>query len=89
MKLISLKYREDWGHDWYVQVLHTKRWAVFQASVSWMESACWPYFQLKSGSGSLLSLLFWAWKIGFDIGLCERTWNWERMDEIDSASNVA
>lgn len=92
MKLISLKHRVDWGQEWYVQVLHTKRWALLQASVSWSEDAGWPYIQIKSGSGTLLSILFWAYKFGFDIGFCERTWNWHRTmdeEEVDSGSNVA
>lgn len=41
MRLISFKHREDYGHEWYVQVLHTKRWALLQASVSWNDYAGW------------------------------------------------
>ena len=85
MKLISFKHREDFGHDWYVQVLHTKQWALFQCSVSWMDFPSWPYLQIKSGSGSTLSILFWAYRFGFDIGIIERTWDWDRID-IDSGS---
>ena len=83
MKLITLKHREDFGHDWYIQVLHTKQWALFQASVSWMDYPSWPYLQIKSGTGSTLSILFWAYKFGFDIGFIERTWNWDYMKDID------
>ena len=83
MKLISFRHREDFGHEWYVQVLHNKRWALLQASVSWNDFPGWPYIQIKSGTGTLLSILFWAYKFGFDIGVIERTWNWERMEEED------
>jgi len=83
MKLISFKHREDFGHDWYVQVLHTKQWALFQASVSWMDFPSWPYLQIKSGTGSTLSILFWAYRFGFDIGIIERTWNWDYIQDID------
>ena len=83
MKLISFKHREDFGHDWYVQVLHTKQWALFQCSVSWMDFPSWPYLQIRSGSGSTLSILFWAYRFGFDIGVIERTWNWDYMEEKD------
>ena len=76
MKLISFKHRVDYGDEWYVQILHNKRWALLQASVSWNEFAGWPYIQIKSGSGSTLSILFWVYKFGFDIGILERTWNW-------------
>ena len=83
MKLISFKHREDFGHEWYVQVLHTKRWALLQASVSWNDYPGWPYIQIKSGTGSLLSVILWCYKFGFDIGFCEYTWNWERLDEVE------
>lgn len=84
MKLISFKHQEDFGHDWYVQVLHTKQWALFQASVSWMDFPSWPYLQIKSGTGSTLSILFWAYRFGFDIGFIERTWNWDYMEDPDA-----
>ena len=83
MKLISFKHREDYGHDWYVMVLHTKRWALFQASVSWNDYAAWPYIQIKSGNGSLLSILFWAHRFGIDAGFIERTWNFEYLNDLD------
>jgi len=83
MKLISFKHRVDYGNEWYVQILHSKYWALLQASVSWNEYAAWPYLQIKSGNGSLLNLMFWAYKFGFDIGVCERTWNFEYLKEVD------
>jgi hypothetical protein len=81
MKLITFKHQEDFGHEWYVQVLHNKHWALLQASVSWNDYPSWPYLQIKSGSGSTLSILLWAYKFGFDIGVIERTWNWNRDEE--------
>jgi len=88
MKLISFKHREDFGHDWYIQVLYTKQWALFQASISWMDYPSWPYLQIKSGSGSALSILFWAYRFGFDIGVIERTWNWDYIEDIDVEEDV-
>ena len=78
--LIKYNYREDFGHEWYVQILNIKRWSFLQLSVSWNDYPSWPYLQIKSGSGSTLSILFWAYKFGFDIGLIERTWDWNRLD---------
>ena len=83
MKLISFKRREDYGTELYVQVLHNKRWALLQASVSWNDYAAWPYIQIKSGNGSLLSILFWVHRFGFDAGFIERTWNFEYLKDID------
>ena len=81
MKLIKFSHRRDFGNDWYVQVLFNKKWALFQGSVSWNDYPSWPYFQLKSGTGSTISILFWAHKFGFDIGFIERTWNWDYLEE--------
>jgi len=89
MNLIQFKYRQDFGHEWYVQVLNVKKWSLLQLSVSWNDWPSWPYIQIKSGTGSTLSILFWAYKLGFDIGIIERTWNWDRYDDIDSANKVA
>jgi hypothetical protein len=83
MKLISLKYREDYGHEYYVQVLHNKYWALLQASVSWNEFAGWPYIQVRTGMGSLLSIMVCVYKLGFDVGFCEHTWNFEYLNELD------
>lgn len=82
MKLISFKHREDYGHEWYVQVLHNKRWALLQASVSWNEYPSWAFVQVKSGMGTLLSIMVCVYKLGFDIGVCEHTWNFEYFNEV-------
>jgi len=83
MKLITFKHHYDYGHDWYVQILHNKHWALIQSSVSWNDYESWPYLQIKSGCGGVLSVIFWVYKFGFDIGLIERTWNWNYMDQIE------
>ena len=83
MKLISFKHRVDYGTELYVQILHNRHWALLQASVSWNDYAAWPYIQLKSGTGSLLNLMFWAYKFGVDIGFCEHTWNFEYLKDLD------
>ena len=84
MNLINFKHREDFGHEWYVQVLNIKNWSLFQASVSWNDYASWPYLQIKSGNGSTLSIMFWAHRFGIDIGIIERTWNWGATDENET-----
>lgn len=82
-QLIELKHREDFGHEWYIQVLNIKGWSLLQASVSWNDYPSWPYLQIKSGTGSTISILFWAYRFGFDIGLIERTWKWDYMEDVD------
>lgn len=87
--LVVVKHRYDYGHDWYIQLLNTgkhvprpfKDLSLIQASVSWNDYAAWPYIQIKSGNGSTLSIMLWAYKFGLDIGIIERTWNWGAIDE--------
>ena len=83
MKLISFKCREDYGHEWYVQILHNRHWALLQASVSWNEYAGWPYIQIKSGTGTLLSIMCWVYKLGFDVDVFSNTWNFEYLEDLD------
>ena len=84
MTLFQFKHNEDFGHDWYVQIINVKGWSLLQASVSWTDYPSWPYIQIRSGSGSTLSILFWAHKLGFDIGILERTWRWDYRDEQET-----
>jgi len=84
MNLINFKHREDFGHEWYIQFINIKDWSLFQGSVSWNDYPSWPYIQIKSGTGSTLSILFWAYKFGFDIGILERTWKWDYSDEQET-----
>ena len=74
MSLIKFNCKEDFGTDYYVQLLNVKGWSLLQASVSWNDYPGWPYIQIKSGSGSGLSILFWVYKFGFDLDLLSRTW---------------
>jgi len=90
MKLITFKHRYDYGHDWYVQILNTGRhvpkpfkyFSLIQGSVSWNDYESWPYLQIKCGCGGLISVVFWVYKFGIDIGFIERTWNWDFMEDI-------
>ena len=44
--------------------------------------------QITSGSGTVLGILFWAYKFGFDIDLISRTWNWDYMSNIKDLEEV-
>jgi hypothetical protein len=76
MSLIKFNRKEDFGTDYYVQVLNVKGWSLLQASFSINDFPGWPYIQIKSGSGSGLSILLWVHKLGFDLDLLSRTWRW-------------
>jgi len=76
MNLINFKHREDFGVEFYVQVLNVKGWSLLQASVSWNDWPSWPYLQVTFGSNGFFAILFWCYKFGFDVGIIERTWRW-------------
>jgi hypothetical protein len=90
MKLINLKHRYDFGHDWYVQILNTgrhfprpfKNISLLQISISWNDIPSYPYLQIKSGTGDVLDVLFWVHKFGLDVTILGRTWNWDFMQDI-------
>ena len=91
MNLINFKHREDFGHDWYVQLLNTgrhvpkfmKNWSLIQASVSWNDYPGWPYLQITFGSNGFFSILFWVYKFGLDIDILSRTWRWDHLETLD------
>jgi len=90
MRLINLKHRYDFGHDWYVQILNTgrhfprpfKNISLLQISISWNDFSSYPYLQIKSGTGDVLDVLFWAYKFGLDVTILGRTWNWDFIKDI-------
>jgi hypothetical protein len=83
VNLITFKRREDFGTELYTQILHNKRWALLQASVSWNDFPTFPFLQVKSGMGTLLSIVVSVYKLGFDVGFMERTWNFEYLEDLD------
>lgn len=80
-QVAKFTHRKEYGHDWNLQFFFTDKWALLQTSVSWNDYPSWPYIQIKSGSGSTLSILFWAYKFGLDIDILSRTWRWDYKDE--------
>lgn len=86
--LIKFTKRVDFGTEWYVQFISLNGWALFQASVSWNDYASWPYLQIKSGTGSLLNVIFWVYRFGIDFGFVERTWSWGYLEDEDSSETV-
>lgn len=96
MNLLNLKHREDFGHEWYVQILNTgrhfpkflKNRSLVQVSVSWNEYPGWPYCQITFGSNGFLGILLWVYKFGFDIDVLSRTWKWDYMKDIEEEEDV-
>jgi hypothetical protein len=85
--LIKYNHHEDFGHEWYVQILNIRRWSLLQMSISWNDYPSWPYLQLTLGSNGFFGLLFWVYKFGFDMDFISRTWNFDRLDELDEIAD--
>ncbi len=83
MNLIQFNHRKDFGDDWYVQIINIKRISLLQISISWNDFKSWPYFQLKSGTGDVLDIIFWLYKFGIDVTILGRTWTWDHLKDID------
>jgi len=88
-KLFIGAHRYDFGHDWYASIINIRKWSLLQISLSWSEDPSWPYIQVRSGTGDVLSVLFWAHKFGFDFTLISRTWCWDRYDNYYEKSKEA
>ncbi len=83
-KLITFKHKEDFGHDWYTQIINIKRWSLLQVSVSWNDYLGWPYLQITFGSNGILSVLFWVYKFGFCFDVLSRTWKWDYLNQLEN-----
>ena len=83
MSIIKFNKKEDFGTDYYVQVLNVRKWSLLQVSVSWNDYASLPYLQITFGSNGFFSILSWVYKFGFDVDLISRTWNFDYMNKID------
>jgi hypothetical protein len=81
-KLIQFNVREDFGTDVYFQILNFKNWSLLQVSFSYNDYAGWPYLQIIMGSNGLFCLLFWVWRLGFDVSILSRTWKWDHMKDL-------
>ena len=72
-KLINFMHKEDYGNDWYVQVLNIKKWSLFQASVSWSDFGM-LYLQVTMGSNGLFGFMLCLGKFGIDFDILSRTY---------------
>ena len=76
MKLINFKHREDFGHEWYVQVFNVKGWSLLQASVSWNDFGM-LYLQITMGSNGLFGFMLCLGKFGIDFDILSRTYSFD------------
>jgi hypothetical protein len=88
MSIIKFNKKEDFGTDYYVQVLNVRKWSLLQVSVSWNDYASLPYLQITFGSNGFFSILSWVYKFGFDVDLISRTWNFDYMNSINDETTT-
>lgn len=95
MNLITFKYREDFGHEWYVQILNTDRHlprpfkerSLIQLSLGWNDEPSWPYLQISSGYGRVFDMLICLHKFSFSFDIFSRTWNFARLESLDETED--
>ncbi len=75
-KLIKFMYREDYGNNYYVQVLNIIKWSLFQASVSWNDYGM-LYLQMTMGSNGLFGFILCLGKFGIDFDILSRTYSFD------------
>lgn len=74
MKILTCKYIKDFGHEYYISFLKGRKYSFFQATLGWNDYSGWPYVQVSSGQGRLLSILFWIYRFSFDLDLFANNW---------------
>ena len=77
MKLINFGTREDYGREYYLQLLSTKRYSLLQVEFDIGEYSRWtelPYLNITMGHGRLFSVLFTVSKFGFSVDFFGRNW---------------
>ena len=76
MKIFDFKNRTDYGTDLYFSFLKTSKYTALQVSVSYCEYPAWPYLQITMGENKLFGIFCYFWRLGFDVDILSRTWNW-------------
>ncbi len=76
-KLINFLHKEDYGNNYYVQVLNIKKYSLFQASVSGSDYGMFPYLQITMGSNGLLGCMLCLGKFGIDFDILSRTYSFD------------
>ena len=85
MKLIQFNCREDFGKEYYMTILATKKYSLLQVAFDIGEYGNWigfPYLQITVGNDRLFSFLLSIGKLGFTFDIAGRNWR----DELFYAS---
>ena len=78
MKLIQFGILEDFGKEYYMKILTTKKYTLLQASFGVGEYGEWiefPCLQITMGYDKLFSFLLSIGKLGFTFDISGRNWS--------------
>lgn len=74
MKIIQFSQHKDFGSEYCIFILRGSKYSLFQISLSWNDFSGWPYIQISSGCGRMISILFWVYKFGLSIDIFAPNW---------------
>lgn len=89
MKLFDTEHYEDYGHEWFFQVLTSPKFALLDMTVQWDEYECddlLPAFQLSIGSSHLFGGFIRYKRFQFDCSIIDwkpRNLEWYRRSSDD------
>jgi hypothetical protein len=74
MKLFDTEHYEDYGHEWFFQVLTSRRFALLDFTVQWDDyggDEILPAIQLSIGSSHLCGFYFRYKRFQFDCSIID------------------
>jgi len=74
MKLFDTEHYEDYGHEWFFQVLTSRRFALLDFTVQWDDyggDEILPAIQLSIGSSHLCGFYFRYRRFQFDCSIID------------------
>jgi len=89
MKLFDYETYEDYGKEWFLQVLTSPKFALLDITVQWDEYECddlLPAFQLSIGSSHLFGGFIRYKRFQFDCSIIDwkpRNFEWYRSNRDD------
>lgn len=78
MKFIDFMYFHDFGQDYGIRVLTYRNWSLLQMSVSWNDFPSPLFLQARSLSKEVLDIQFLAYRLGIDVTILGKNWQWFR-----------
>ena len=87
MELIKFGTKEDYGKEYYLSILTTKRYSLLQVEFDIGEYSKWtelPYLNITMGQGRFFSVLFTVSKFGMCVEFLSRNWRDSTYYDLDT-----